>query len=483
MGSERRCRWPLVVLAAALGWVGCAGRPGHLPDDRAAAPAAATAPADDAMLDELERRTFDWFWRTADPATGLVPDRSPTPSFSSIAAVGFGLTAYAIGAERGYVTRAAARDRVVTTLRFFRDAPQGAAAHGVTGYKGFYYHFLDMTSGQRYQDVELSSVDTALLVAGALFCRTYFAGADPAEAELRRIADALIERVDWRWMQPRAPGIAMGWQPEHGFLAYDWIGYNEAMIVILLALGSPSFAVDPAAWDTWTSRYDATWGRAYGQTLLGFPPLFGHQYSHIWVDFRRIRDRYMQAHGLDYFENSRRATYAQRAYAIANPEGFTGYGADVWGLTACDGPGDLTLAIGGKPRELHGYAARGMASYDDGTLAPTAMVASLPFAPEIVLPGIRELERRYGAAIYRAYGFVDAFNPSFPPGARPAAGTVVPGAGWVDADYLGIDQGPIVAMIENHRSGLVWRVMRTSAYLRRALGRAGFTGGWLEAPE
>ena len=481
MDSERRGLGVVALAVVAGCWVGCAGRPGPVADDRPAAAATAPSPADGAMLDELERRTFDYFWRTADPATGLVPDRSPTPSFSSIAAVGFGLTAYAIGAERGYVSRAAAVDRVVTTLRFFRDAPQGDAAEGVTGYRGFYYHFLDMTTGHRYKDVELSSVDTALLLAGVMFCGAYFSADDPAEAELRRIAGALVDRVDWRWMQPRAPAIAMGWQPEHGFLTYDWIGYNEGMIVILLALGSPTFAVDPAAWNAWSARYDQTWGAAYGQTLLGFPPLFGHQYSHVWVDFRGIRDRYMQAHGLDYFENSRRATYAQRAYAIANPEGFTGYGADVWGLTACDGPGDLTLTIAGKPRELHGYAARGMASFDDGTLAPTAMVSSLPFAPEIVVPGIRELERRYGQAIYRDHGFVDAFNPSFPPGARPAAGSVVPGAGWVDVDSLGIDQGPIVAMIENYRSGLVWRVMRTSAYLRRALGRAGFTGGWLEA--
>ncbi len=468
MGSERLA----LALAVALA-TGCAGRANPAPD---------TPPADDALLDDLERRTFDFFWRTADPATGLVPDRYPTPSFSSIAAVGFGLTALPIGVERGYLTRAAARDRVAVTLRFFRDAPQGDAAEGVTGYKGFYYHFLDMKTGHRYRDTELSSVDTALLLAGAVFCREYFSGADPAETELRQIADTLLARVDWRWMQQRAPAIAMGWRPEDGFLGYDWIGYNEAMIVILLALGSPAFAVEPAAWDTWTSRYDTSWGVAYGQTHLGFPPLFGHQYSHLWVDFRGIRDRYMQAHGLDYFENSRRATLAQQAYAIANPGGWTDYGANVWGLTACDGPGDMTLAIAGAPRELHGYTARGMASTDDGTLAPTAMVSSLPFAPEIVLPGIRELERRYGAAIYREYGFVDAFNPSFPATARPATGTTVPGVGWVDVDYLGIDQGPIIGMIENHRSELVWKVMRGSAYLKRALARAGFTGGWLEAP-
>jgi hypothetical protein len=471
MDSERpRLRWLLVTLAVTAG---CAAPPGHTPTT--------ATTADDALLDDLERRTFDFFWRTADPATGLVPDRYPTPSFSSIAAVGFGLTAYPIGVERGYVTRAAATGRVLTTLRFFRDAPQGDAAQGVTGYKGFYYHFLDMTTGRRYRDVELSSVDTALLLAGVLFCREYFAGGDPAEAELRQIADTLLARVDWRWMQPRAPGVAMGWQPEHGFLDYDWVGYNEAMIVILLALGSPAFAVEPAAWDTWSAKYDAKWGTAYGQEHLGFPPLFGHQYSHLWVDFRQIRDRYMRAHDLDYFENSRRATYAQQAYAVANPDGWRDYGANVWGLTACDGPGDMTLSIGGKPRELHGYAARGMASYDDGTLAPTAMVSSLPFAPELVLPGLRELRRRYGASIYREYGFVDAFNPSFPASAHATSGTQDAAAGWIDADYLGIDQGPIVGMIENYRSGLIWKVLRQSAYLRRALGRAGFTGGWLEA--
>jgi len=458
---------------------GCASGPSTRPPATARAATASLVPADAAMLDDLERRTFEFFWRTADPVTGLVPDRAPTPSFSSIAAVGFGLTAYAIGAERGYVTRAAARDRVLVTLRFFRDAPQGDAAAGVTGNHGFYYHFLDMTTGHRFRDVELSSVDTALLLAGVMFCREYFAGADPREAELRRIADALLARVEWTWMRPRAPNIAMGWQPEHGFLPYDWVGYNEGMIVILLALGSPTHAVEPAAWDAWTMNYDRTWGTAYGQTLLGFPPLFGHQYSHLWVDFRGIRDRFMRAHGLDYFENTRRATYAQRAYAIANPGRWSGYGADVWGLTACDGPGDLALTIGGEPRTLHGYTARGMAGADDGTLAPTAMVASLPFAPELVLPGIRALRERYGAQIYRAYGFVDAFNPSVPTTARPAAGTVEPGAGWVAADYLGIDQGPILGMIENHRSGLVWSVMRRSAYLRRALERAGFTGGWL----
>jgi len=476
MASSRGVAAWLLALAAACGGRALDGAgSGAWPDDAA-------------MLDDLERRTFDFFWKTADPRTGLVPDRYPTPSFSSIAAVGFGLTAYPIGAERGYVTRAAARDRVLATLRFFRDAPQGDRARGVTGYRGFYYHFLDMKAGHRFEDIELSSVDTALLLAGVLFCREYFGGPEPEEVELRGIADALLARVEWRWIQARPGAISMGWRPGGGegagFIAYDWLGYNEAMIVLLLALGSPTFPVEPAVWDAWTSRYDQTWGVAYGQEHLGFGPLFGHQYSHVWVDFRGIRDRYMRARGIDYFENSRRATLAQQAYARANPRGWQGYGEHVWGLTACDGPGDLLLTIGGEVRELYGYAARGVGlgggPVDDGTLAPTAMAASLPFAPEIVLPGLREVRRRYGAHIYREYGFADAFNPSFPDGMPVAAGTVVPGVGWVDADYLGIDQGPILAMIENHRSDLIWRVMRRSAYLRRALARAGFTGGWLE---
>lgn len=470
-------------LALVLALAACASGPSPTPTAPDAKLAAAQgdhrpqlSAADTAMLDDVERRTFDFFWNTADPTTGLVPDRAPTPSFSSIAAVGFGLTAYVIGVERGYVTRADARDRVLKVLRFFRDAPQGEAATGMTGHHGFYYHFLDMKTGQRYRDVELSSVDTALLMAGVMFAREYFDAPDePNEAELRKIADALVERVEWTWMQPRAPHIAMGWQPEHGYLAYDWVGYNEAMLVLLLAMGSPTHPISDDAWQAWSANYDRTWGPAFGQTFLGFPPLFGHQYSQLWVDFRGIRDRYMQTRGFDYFENSRRATLAQRAYAIANPDKWTGYSADIWGLTACDGPGDLKL----EGRTFHAYTARGMASIDDGTIAPTAMIGSIAFAPEVVLPGMRALLAQYGKQIYRAQGFVDAFNPSFPTTAKPGSGTVVAGAGWVAADYLGIDQGPIIGMIENYRTELVWRVMRKSAYLRRGLARAGFAGGWL----
>ena len=431
---------------------------------------------------QLEKRTFDFFWDTANPLNGLVPDRAPGPSASSIAAVGFALTAYPIGVERGYITRGQAAQRVLTTLRFFADARQGPEPAGVTGYKGFFYHFLDMRSGVRAPGSELSTVDTALLLAGVLADRDYFDRATPEERGIRQLADAIDRRVDWRWASPRAPLIAMGWTPEGGFIPHDWQGYDEAMIVYLLALGSPTHAVAPAAWSAWTATYDRTWGTFQGQTYLGFGPLFGYQYSQSWVDFRGIRDAWMQARGLDYFENSRRATLAQHAYAVANPMGWRGYGKDIWGLTACDGPADYVRSESGRARVFRGYSARGVGirgGFDDGTLAPTAMVPSIAFAPALVIPSVETLDRRYGRWIYGKYGFVDAFNPSFDYDVPLRTGTVVPGVGWVDSEYLGIDQGPILLMIENYRSGFVWRLMRGDPDLRRGLERAGFRGGWL----
>jgi hypothetical protein len=495
-----RIRAAAMALALSFALTGmvasCADRSARL-QPGPASPGPSLPDPSERFLDDLQERTFRYFWDTANPENGLVPDRYPTPSFSSIAAVGFALTAYPIGIERGYVDRDTVRQRVRATLRFFRDAPQGPQARGVSGYKGFFYHFLDMNTGERFQSTELSTVDTALLLAGVLFCQSYFDGSHPDEVEIRELADAIYRRVDWRWAQPRAPAIVHGWSPESGFLAYDWGGYNEAMLVYLLALGSPTFAVDAQAWTAWTSGYERHWGTIHGQEHLGFGPHFGHQYTHAWVDFRGVQDDFMRGRGIDYFENSRRATYAQRAYAVANPGRWKGYGEDIWGLTACDGPANIELDIAGTPRVFRTYAARGIGGIssggdgdndngdDDGTVAPTAAAASIAFAPEIVIPALVEMHTRYGAHIYSTYGFLDAFNLSFEPGPELDValqhGQVIPGFGWVASDYLGIDQGPIVVMIENHRSDLVWRVMRKNPYLRQGLRRAGFAGGWLEA--
>jgi hypothetical protein len=436
----------------------------------------------DPFLMDLQERTFRFFWDTANPENGLIPDRYPTPSYSSIAAVGFGLTTYPVGVERGYITRAQARQRVLVTLRFFAKAPQGSDPRGTAGYRGFFYHFLDMKSGVRFEDSELSTVDTALLVAGALFCQSYFNGADPEETEIRSRVDEIYRRVDWQWAQPKGPAISLGWSPEEGFLKYDWRGYNEAMLVYLLALGSPTFPVGVNAWAEWTSTYDKQWATLFGQEFLSFPPLFGHQYTQVWADLRDIQDPYMKRRGLDYFENSRRAVYAQQAYAIANPRGCQDYGATVWGITASDGPADIEVEDGGGRRAFRSYTARGIdltGKHDDCTLAPTAVIASIPFAPELVIPATLEMHRRYGQHIYSKYGFLDAFNRTFAFDVPLRHGRRVADFGWVDGDYLGIDQGVILAMMENYRSALIWRTMRRNSYLRRGLEQAGFSGGWL----
>ncbi len=476
---RRRARPLLALLVFALA-LGCSPRTGDFTQVAASPPLPASL---DPFFDDLEQRTFRYFWETTNPRNGLVPDRSPTPSFSSIAAVGFALTAYPIGVERGYVSREQARERVLATLRFFHDARQGPQASGATGYHGFFYHFLDMRTGHRFERTELSTVDSALLIAGMLFCSSYFDRDNPEEAEIRSLAEEIYRRADWRWAQVRAPAISMGWTPEEGYHALDWRGYNEAMLVYILALGSPTHSVAPEAWSEWTRSYDATWGRLYGQEHLSFAPLFGHHYSHAWVDFRGIRDSYMTARRMDYFENSRRATYAQRAYAVANPMGWKGYGENVWGLTACDGPAEATLEYRGERRRFKTYTARGVGilhTVDDGTICPSAAAGSIPFAPEIALPALLEMKHRLGQYIYSEYGFLGALNESFEFDVPLQSGRVIPGFGWVAGDYLGIDQGIIIAMLENHRSQLVWRVMRTNPHIRRGLQRAGFSGGWLD---
>jgi hypothetical protein len=446
----------------------------------------AAAPAWTPLLGDLEQRTFRFFWDTANPANGLVPDHWPSESFSSIAAVGFALTGYGVGVHRGYITREQAVARTLATLRFFANAPQNASEDDATGYHGFFYHFLDMQTGLRTARwTEVSSVDTTLLLGGVLFAQSFYDRDTPDEHEIRALADRIYRDVDWTWLQVRPPLISMGWTPGGGFIPYDWEGYNEAMLVYVLALGSPTHPVQPDAWKAWTKTYARSWGTFEGQTYLGFGPMFGHQYSHVWIALRGIPDAFMRAHGLDYFENSRRAVHAQRAYAIANPDGWAGYSADIWGLTASNGPADVTWIHDGKLVRFHGYTARGAAlnyHVDDGTLVPTAVAGSIAFAPKIVIPAIEALHDRYGKYLYSTYGFLDAFNPSYHvPGIALRTGRVIPGVGWVDDQYLGIDQGPILLMLENYRDGFVWKVMRSNPYIRRGLERAGFTGGWLDA--
>ncbi|GBQ76488.1 hypothetical protein AA14337_0534 [Acetobacter malorum DSM 14337] len=430
---------------------------------------------DMALIEDLEHRTFLWFWEAGDAQTGLVPDRYPSDQTqASVASIGFGLTAYGIGVERGYITRQQAIERTLNTLRYLTKLPQNDSAENSSGYHGFFYHFLNNKTGLRFnKDIELSSIDTALLMQGILFTESYYTQDTPQEAEIRSLSNQLYQNVDWAWMRRPDLRLSMGWSPEHQFLPNYWEGYSEGMMAYILALGSQKHPLEPASWQAWLTTNDRRWGEYYGQTMLNFAPLFGHQYTHSWIDFRGIQDDWNREKGIDYFENSRRATYAQRTYAMTNPGKWQDYGKDVWGLTASDGPGELTQTVGGTPRHFMSYSARGTGrdyTQDDGTIAPTAAGGSVAFAPEIAIPALREMKHRYGNHIYSRYGFVDAFNPSFHTADKSF---------WSDTAYLGIDQGPILLMIENWRSGLVWNTMKRNPAIRQGLLKAGFQGGWL----
>ncbi len=437
------------------------------------------------MFRDIERRTFDYFWVTADPVTGLTPDRWPSPHGpASISAVGFALTADVVGAYRGYVTRHAAAARVRKVLAFLLSRPQGPGRRGYAGYHGFFYHFLNMHTGLRYGHSELSTIDTALLMAGVLTAGQYFDHDTATERQVRRLATRLYRRVDWSWAAPgSSPLVSMAWWPGRGFSKLRWHGYNEASILYILGLGSPTYPLRDNAWGAWTATNHHDLRRLGGLTLLSFGPQFGFQYTAVWVDLRGIADPFMRAQGETYFLNGVIATLVQRRYAIINPHGWAGYGANIWGLTACDGPGYVRAPYHGRMRQFYAYAARGISkqNVDDGTLAPTAVLGSIMFAPRYVTSATQALLRRYGDIIYTRFGFLDSFNPSFTVARLARDGHVVPGRGWVDSAFLGIDQGPIIAMIENERSRLIWRIMRHNPYIRLGLRRADFTGGWLGA--
>lgn len=416
-----------------------------------AAPCARAQLSTPALLDTIESSSFRYFWEQANPANGLIRDRSESTSPCSIASLGFGLSAICVGIDHGWVTRNDGAARVRAALQTLWTTPQGTATTGTCGYKGLYYHFLDMNTGTRAWTSELSTIDTALLFAGVLDCRQYFTGDVPAELDIRALADSITRRADWHFMQPNAfeAAISMGWKPESGFSGFgNWIGYNEAMILQIIALGSPTHPALGNVWARWTSGYSWQTTAYSAVPFVVFPPLFGHQYSHCWIDFQQVRDAYMTGKGITYFENSRRATLAQRNYSIANPLHWVGYSDSLWGITAGDDPS--------------GYTARGAppSQNDDGTISPTAAVSSIPFAPTECITVARNMFQNWGNLTWTAYGFIDAFNPT---------------QSWYDFDVLGIDQGPMVLMIENYRTGAVWSRMMQNPDILRGLQAAGFT--------
>jgi len=422
-------------------------------------------------LEKLQRSTFGYFLKEANLENGMVPDSTRHNSAASITAIGFALTAYTIGVEREYLTRAEAVERTLTTLRFFWNSAQSEEPDA-TGYKGFYYHFLDMQTGRRVYESELSTIDTTFLLAGALTAGMYFDQDTPEEKEIRTLAQALYARADWRWAQNGGLKVSHGWRPETGFIKYCWEGYSEALLLYVLGLGSPTHPLPVESYAAWASSYK--WKKLYGYEFLYAGPLFIHQLSHVWIDFRGIQDDYMRERGIDYFENSRRAAYVQQAYAMRNPRKFAGYGEYAWGITASDGPGPATRKISGVERRFYDYRARCIPyGPDDGTLAPWAVVASLPFAPDLVLPSIKHFDKAFPEMTSK-YGFKCSYNPTFSNGAKNSSG-------WVSQGYYGLDQGPIVMMIENYQTGFLWRLMRECAPLVLGLRRAGFINGWLSA--
>lgn len=423
--------------------------------------------SDGPLIERLQRAAFGYFPGAFNPANGLVADNSREDSPCSIAVVGFALSSYPVAVERGWIPRDEAVRCALASLRFFHDSDQ-SGADDATGYKGLYYHFLDMHTGRRMWQSELSTIDTALLIAGALLAAQYFTADTDAECELRYLAEVLYLRVDWCWACGGKATIRQGWKPECGFLHYGWDGYDEGILLYVLAAGSPSHPIDASCYPSWTATYQ--WENLYGEEFLYAGPLFVHLFSHAWIDFRGIRDPFMREKRSDYFQNTRRAIAVQREYAWRNPRGFAGYGRDCWGVTAGDGPDGNTPASAGHPGRLYGYAARGVPwGPDDGTLSPWLGLACLPFEPEVAMNLNRVLHQRYPRALE---------GPRFTTGINPDLEDAH-GMPWISEGDFGLDQGLVVMMVENHRSGLIWRLMRDCSPLREGLKSAGFSGGWL----
>lgn len=397
--------------------------------------------ADQAFLEDLSRRAFQYFIDHADARTGLVLDRArasgeahppghPSHNIASSAATGFGLTALCAGASRGWIARDDARRRVLTTLRFF--AERASQQHG------WFLHWMDSETGERRWNSEYSSIDTALLLAGVLTARQYFRD----DAEIVRLATTIYERVDFRWMLAGHPVLlSHGWRPETGFIESRWDTYSEHLILQLLAIGSPTHPITPRAWLAW-SRKRISYA---GYTYLNAGPLFTHQFTQAWVDMRGRREGWYPF--TDYFANSVAATRAHRQFCIDLSKDFPAYGPDVWGISASDSAHGY-LAWGGPPRDPE----------IDGTLVPNAPAGSLMFTPDISLRALRTMREKFGERVYGRYGFVDAFNPN---------------TGWVDEDVIGIDQGISLLSAENLRDGFVWRYFMRNPEIPRAMRLVG----------
>ena len=387
---------------------------------------------DEQLLDDIQRGAFEFFWIESSAKTGQTKDRAlaagnDTRRMSSIAATGFGLTALCIGDRRGYRKPNEIRERVRTTLRFL--------ANDLPNVHGFFHHFIDIETGARWENVELSSIDTSLLLCGVLMARQYF-----ADQEIKDLATKIYERVDWPWMLNGGKTFSMGWKPESGFLDARWEHYCELMMIYLLGIGSPTNPVPPSSWDVWTRPVIRYQGIDF---ISGNDPIFTHQYSHAWFDFRRKHDTYA-----NYFENSVKATKAHRLFCLSLRDRFPDYSDELWGISASDYVNGYT-AWGGPPPQ----------GPIDGTIVPCATGGSLPFLFEDCMRVLRTLRGPYAKRAWTKYGFVDAFNPL---------------GQWTDGDVLGIDQGIMMVMVENHRTGFVWEQFMKNEEARRGMQRAGF---------
>ncbi len=426
--------------------------------------------SDNLMLERVQRAHFQYFLDFQDKTTGLILDRTRLDGPATIAGVGFALSAYGAAVERLWVSRAEAVEYTLRVLRNLWTVPQGDSATGVNGYRGFFYHFLNPATGERatapkFWNSELSTIDTALLMAGVRFARYFYLGKSAAEAEIRDLSDKLYNRVEWSWMVRDNGLIGHGWSPEGGLIPSVYSGYSEAPLLYLLAMGSSSFAAPASSWQALLAKPIIADHKGKPYVSMPGQPLFCYQFPHCFIDFRGIRDALTRSLGIDYFENSRRATLAQHQYSVDNPQGFRGYDGLNWGLTACDGPGEETKVVDGVERKFSWYRERGAPEgFDDGTIAPTAAISAIPFTPALSLRTMRHW-LKVRPELFGMHGFADAFNPTF--------NNQLP-SGWVDSERIAIDQGPIVLMIENYRTGLIWKVMRRDPVLRKALALAGF---------